>query len=278
MKKTDSGKTKKESSRGGGPFWVLLFALSIFVTFASVGKITDILLERSRSSGEYKKLEEIAVSPAASTAPGDTDPVPSELPQETPVPDPKPPVTVDMKQLRSDNPDIIAWLYCEGTNINYPVMQDDDNDFYISHLPDGTENASGSLFADARNSSDFSDPYTFIHGHNMSDGSMFGKLSDFSTQEFYDHHPYMFLFTEDKVYRVDLVSGFTASYEGRFFYLDGSEDARQDLINTAYSSSYFESKSDAPSEDEKLLVLSTCAYQYETARFILLGVLREVKE
>jgi sortase B len=157
-------------------------------------------------------------------------------------------------------------------------MQDDDNDLYISHLPDGTENASGSLFADARSSSDFSDPYTFIHGHNMSDGSMFGKLSDFSTQEFYDQHPWMFLFTEDKVYRVDLVSGFTASYEGRFFYLDGSEDARQDLINTAYSSSYFESKSVAPSEDEKLLVLSTCAYQYETARFILLGVLREVKE
>ncbi len=138
MKKTDSGKTKKKSSRGGGPFWVLLFALSLFVTFASVGKIADILLERSRSSGEYKKLEEIAVSPAASTSPEETTPVPSELPQVTPAPDPRPPVTVDMKQLKSDDSDIIAWLYCEGTNINYPVMQDDDNDFYISHLPDGT--------------------------------------------------------------------------------------------------------------------------------------------
>ena len=68
-----------------------------------------------------------------------------------------PPIFVDFETLLSENPNIVAWIYSEGTVINYPVVQGEDNMYYVDRLPDGQYNPHGSIFLDYRNLSDFGD-------------------------------------------------------------------------------------------------------------------------
>ena len=72
---------------------------------------------------------------------------------------------VDFDALAAINPHVVGWLYGEDTSIHYPVVQGEDNDYYLSHLFDGTTNPNGCLFLDCRGASDFSDNNSIIYGH-----------------------------------------------------------------------------------------------------------------
>ena len=75
--------------------------------------------------------------------------------------------------------DMVAWITVRDTNIDYPVMQGDDNSKYLNVNPYGDYSLSGSIFLDSRNSPDFTDAYSILYGHHMENGSMFGALDDF---------------------------------------------------------------------------------------------------
>ena len=75
--------------------------------------------------------------------------------------------------------DMVAWITVRDTNIDYPVMQGDDNSKYLNVNPYGDYSLSGSIFLDSRNSPDFTDAYSILYGHHMEYGSMFGALDDF---------------------------------------------------------------------------------------------------
>ena len=90
-------------------------------------------------------------------------------------------------ELAEINPDYRAWLTVFDTAIDYPVVQGEDNAYYLHRSFYGEENYAGCIFLDARNSPDFQDPFTLVYGHNMRDGSMFGSLrnlSDSADREF----------------------------------------------------------------------------------------------
>ena len=118
------------------------------------------------------------------------------------------PIKIDFEKLKSQNEDVIAWIYSEGTEINYPIVQGEDNDYYLRRLLNGKWNIAGTLFIDYRNSSKFNDRNTFVHGHNMLDGSMFSSLLDYQKQEYYDEHPTMYLLTSDKNYTIEIFAGY----------------------------------------------------------------------
>lgn len=84
--------------------------------------------------------------------------------------------------------DVVAWLQMD--DIGYPVMQGVDNSFYLHRLPDKTWNYGGSIFLNADNSADFSDSHSVIYGHNMADGSMFGKFRWRYTDPGYKDHTF----------------------------------------------------------------------------------------
>ena len=141
------------------------------------------------------------------------------------------PITVDFERLQEENKDIIAWLYCPDTEINYPVVQSKDNEYYLRRLLDGTWNIAGTLFMDYRNAADCSDLHTIIYGHNMKNNTMY---------EF-----------------------------------EKTKEERSGLLKTALDNSLFTSGTTVSDED-RLLTLSTCSYEYDNARFVLMGILKEI--
>lgn len=127
------------------------------------------------------------------------------------------PITVDFIKLKKRNKDIIAWLYCEDTQINYPVVQSADNEYYLRRLIDGTWAVAGTLFFDYRNSSDVSDWYTVIYGHNMHNDTMFGSLHKFSDADYLKKHPNMSLFTQSSIFKNRI--SVRVCYKNRFRHL-----------------------------------------------------------
>lgn len=182
------------------------------------------------------------------------------------------PISVDFNVLKSKNKDIIAWIYSEGTPINYPIVQSKDNDYYLRRLINGNYNSSGTLFMDYRNSSNFEDFNTIIYGHNMKNSAMFGTLVNYKNQSYYDEHKNMYIFTENQNYKLSIFAGFEVSSESEIYTYPKTQKTNENLLNLAKSKSTFKSEI-IPSAKDKIITLSTCDYNFENARYILLGTL-----
>ena len=186
------------------------------------------------------------------------------------------PLVVNFQTLKEKNDDIIAWLYSEGTPISYPIVQTNNNDYYLNRLIDGTYNQAGTIFMDYKNSSNFSDYNTIIYGHNMKNDSMFGTLTNYEKQDYYNEHKEMFLYTENKKYIIELFAGFITSSESDIYYFPKTVITNKKLIDDALKKSTFNSNVNVSNED-KIITLSTCSYNFENARYVLLGVLKELE-
>ncbi|MCL2403271.1 MAG: class B sortase [Coriobacteriia bacterium] len=180
---------------------------------------------------------------------------------------------IDWDELHAINENIIGWIYSPGTPIDYPIVAADDYSFYLSRLPDGTFNANGSIFLDFNHSPDFSDPISVIYGHHMRSGKMFGTLNAYRRQSFFENHSVMFLYTPERNYRVDLMYGFVVAegqWRARAFVFPENISS---LLTFAESNTTFESDV-RWQEGDRILAMSTCEYDFDDARYVVLGILR----
>ena len=186
------------------------------------------------------------------------------------------PIQVDFDLLHAQNKDIIAWIYCPDTPINYPIVQTADNEFYLRRLLDGSYNMAGTLFMDFRNSADLSDWNSIIYGHNMKNDSMFGTLPLYEEQAYFDEHPVIYLLTPEKDYKINIFSGFVTPASSEFYnILDPDREEKESILKSWLDSSDFESGIE-PSLDEHFITLSTCSYDYSDARYVVIGILEEL--
>lgn len=191
-----------------------------------------------------------------------------------------PPVAVDFEALKAENEDIIGWLYCEGTVINYPVLQGENNDQYLRHDYRGVHVSAGSIFVEELNRRDFEDANTIIYGHHMRNGSMFACLDRYQEQEYYEEHPVMWLLTPKQDYRIRIFSAYmTSGYSDTYTIFMGPGEELKEYLQNCLSKSDFQADIDAEELDGKgkYVVLSTCAYDFQDARFVVHGVLEEVE-
>ena len=93
-----------------------------------------------------------------------------------------PSMHINYEALTDINEDFRAWIRIPVLNISYPIVRADDNSHYLNYTFEGKWNAAGCLFIDYENSDDFSDYNTYIYGHNMKNGSMFGSLKRFRSE------------------------------------------------------------------------------------------------
>ncbi len=178
---------------------------------------------------------------------------------------------VDHEKLAQMNGDYRCWIYAPGTQIDYPIVQCEDNSYYLKRMFNRERNSAGTLFIDYRNLPDFQDPNTLIYGHHMRNDSMFGTLTDYARQEYFEAHPFMLVMAEKKVFILEIFAGYVTSDKDHCYDIAISdEEDMQKFLQEAERKSDFNSGV-AVQTTEQLVTLSTCAYAFEDARYILIG-------
>lgn len=167
---------------------------------------------------------------------------------------------LDWQSLLSQNPDIRAWVYLEGTIINYPVVRGSDNSFYLTHMFNKAYNESGSLFIDVNAVDKFEGFNTVIYGHNMKDGSMLATIEKYKKQDFYEKNKQLELITPDAKYHLRVV-GFEQVNESSdaYRYSFGGDADKQSLIDFTNKNNLINT-TDQASTSDKLVTFSTCLY------------------
>ena len=183
------------------------------------------------------------------------------------------PISVDFDALMSQSQYVVGWLYSADTVINYPVAQAEDNFYFLERYIDGSYNGCGSLFIDCACFSDFSGKNTVIYGHHMNDGSMFASICNYCKQEYYDAHPVMYLNTPTQNYRVELFTGFITSADSSVYTFFFNSDAEYGaFLEKMKGFSDFDCDVEVGPED-RIITLSTCTYEYDNARYVVMGKL-----
>lgn len=181
---------------------------------------------------------------------------------------------VDWNALKKVNPDVQGWLYQKGTVINYPVVQGTDNDTYLHTRFDKQWSGGGTLFVDCRMEKDFRGFNSIIYGHHMKDGSMFRSIRGYTKEEgYYDKHKTLELATPHGNYHLVVFSAFiTKATDEDTYKMTYDEAEKQAYIDRAWERSELPITRDSVdvTKNERLVTLSTCAYDYEEARYIVM--------
>ena len=169
-------------------------------------------------------------------------------------------IDVDFKMLKETNKDTVSWLYVGGTNINYPVVKTNDNDYYLNHSFDKSKNNAGWIFMDYRNDYKQYEKNTIIYGHNRKDKTMFGTLKNILESKWYNDinnrvikmssENYNTLWQIFSVYKIET----TNDYIQTVFKNDKDFEEFINLIK-GRSLANFNTKVTA---NDKILTLSTC--------------------
>lgn len=187
---------------------------------------------------------------------------------------------VDFDSLLKQNSDLIAWIRIDGTiNISYPVMQSEDNDFYLRRLFDKSHNILGSIFMDFNCSSDLTDENTIIYGHNTKNGSMFGGLKKWKEKDEYDDNPYFYIYTPDGMSHQYQVCSVTITDAESLDYQIGFEDTEEFLEweSEILGKSLYDTGVELD-ENSKIVTLSTCTNRTAEERLVVHGVEIKTRE
>ena len=165
----DGGKRKDRK-------WTVVLVVAVIVFVCAIGALIAIGLSYFQGQQKYQELEQYASVASTEDA---------EVPEEKPLAS----LTVDWASLLERNPDTVAWLFVPNTAINYPVVQGEDNEYYLTHDFNGDKGwiaNYGAIFMDSSNKPNWSDDAYFIYGHHMNDGSMFADLAGMLDQARFD--------------------------------------------------------------------------------------------
>ncbi len=267
---SDRAPAYRRRRRRSTPMTIVIVILVLGIVF-SAWQLGRMAFHYIKDRAAYSDLAESAVT---------QKPVTTVLPTEEDDPIATPfvsdiPIEVDWDMLRSINPDVVGWLYCPGTIINYPVVQAANNEFYLNHGFDQSSNNAGALFVDMDSALGITQSNYIIYGHNMKDNSMFGTIKDYMDEDYLAENPFMYYLTPYASYRVDLfgihiVEGTIDNYPVYF----GDTAAYQDYIDRI-STGFYWFKRDIQTTQYQLMTLSTCtsASGYSDARLVLHGVM-----
>ena len=186
------------------------------------------------------------------------------------------PITIDFNSLLEKNKDIVGWIYCQDTPINYPVVQAENNDYYLRRDLNGKYLVCGTVFVDYRNAAIGEDNNYILYGHNMKDGTMFSSIAKYKEQSYYDEHPVLYYLTPAADYKVELYAGIVAKRDALIYVPNPDETEFTLFLHKAKTKSTFESNVEI-NENVTIITLSTCSYEYNNARYILIGKLIKIQ-
>ena len=174
----------------------------------------------------------------------------------------------------------MKWLEIDGTNINYPIMQGEDNDFYMTHDYKKEQSKRGSLFLDKDYDWSIPSSNLLIYGHNNTkDGSMFADLLKYKKKSFYVEHPTIKFTTDTEEADYEIIAAFLSRvyYKSeknvfRYYYFVNAENEEEynDYVANSKEASLYNTGKTAKYGDQ-LITLSTCEYSQEDGRFVVVA-------
>lgn len=170
------------------------------------------------------------------------------------------------------NSDTKGFIMCEGTPIQYPIMQGKDNDYYLTHLANNIESKNGSIYIDYKIDLGLEARNCVVYGHNMRNDSMFGSLQKYADESYCKEHPYMDVYIGYDHYKYYVFAAYstpikdTDTYKIRF----GSDPEFRDYIKSCKNKSIYLPYDGKITVNDKILTLSTCMDNNdENYRFIV---------
>lgn len=250
----------------------LTVATLLIAAVASLGYYIIYYVNGSKHNDEYKDISNLVGSSALQ---GDTPTtVTATINNETRT------LTVLPKYetLYKSNNKLIGWIKIADTNIDYPVMQTTDNEYYLNHNFDQEESKAGALFLDYQCDVVSGCDNYIIYGHHLSSGGMFSKLSDYQSKSYYEKHKYINFDTiyEEGTYQVMFAfrSRVYDSDQVVFKYYQfinaTSEEEFTSYMNEMRKDSFYDTGVEAYYGDQ-LLTLSTCDYNEKNGRFVVVA-------
>lgn len=252
--------TKKKSKKD--KLWNFVSIVLLLIALGCFGYIGLTMMQYANSSQQYESISNDAGGANLSDVSLDQ-------------------MTIDWDKLKSQNPDTVGWIFMPGTNINYPIVQGEDDEKYLHTDFNGNANGwvqNGCIFLSSQNSSFFTDDANFIYGHNMNDGSMFGQLAkSFLESPDFNKLNTFYILTPQTNYKVNI------------YAVDVVDATRTDILKPNFSTdedkaSYIQKtldeakhKNDAvdPTGTDRLFALITCGDDYATTRMVVYGCLQE---
>ena len=184
--------------------------------------------------------------------------------------------TKSFEELQKINPDVFGWIRINDTNVNYPLLQAEDDDTYMNTDAEGNYSLSGSIFLHCANSPDFSDFNNLIYGHHMEKHKMFGDVGLFTEKKYFDEHPYGNLFFDGKDHGIEFYALLQAdAYNERLFSVcPETSEAKQEYLQEIENNVLYKRDMNI-TEDDHLVLLTTCTSDMTNGRNILVGRLTD---
>jgi sortase B len=184
---------------------------------------------------------------------------------------PKSTINKNILELQREYGNAVGWLTVDGTKIDYPFAQASDNAFYLKKGLDGGYMAAGSIFMDYRNEKDFSDFNTVIYGHYMKNGSMFGTLRRFGGRKFFETNGSGSIMLSNRTYALEAFAYMVIRSDDKMIYgtlRPTADDAARVLAYIKRNARHYRAIGVTP--NDRLVTLSTCAYEFDGARMVLI--------
>lgn len=177
-----------------------------------------------------------------------------------------------IRDLQERNTDVVGWIELQGTEIDYPIVQADDNEFYLKKDWLGQDNSAGAIFMDYRNDPQALEErktHTILYGHHRQDGSMFQNLMKYKEEEYFRENPTFEVTDQYGTHTFEIFSFYVTPTD--FYFIEtrfpGDEDF-EDFLDSIIERRKFDTDVEVSAEDH-LLTLSTCTYEYDDARFVV---------
>ena len=187
--------------------------------------------------------------------------------------------SVDFTNLLKQNKDTIGWLIVNNTNVNYPVVQTTNNDYYLKHAFDRSSNSAGWVYADFRNNFDDLSKNTVIYAHGRKDKVMFGSLTNTLNSKWYKNKDNQIIQFSTLKYNTMWQIFAIYKYEAESYYITtdfSSDESFMEFAKTMKNRSIYDFGIDL-NKDDKILTLSTC-YNDNGIRLVVQAKLVKIQE
>lgn len=188
---------------------------------------------------------------------------------------------INFEMLKEKNPDVYAWIWIPGTNIDYPILQSISkaDDYYLNTTIDGKEGYPGAIYTEKYNSQYFVDPVTIIYGHELKDGTMFSQLHKYEDKTFFDEYPYVYIYHPEMTlkYQIFAAVAFDDRYILGSYNFQENDDFQKYLDELMSSINGNVNRDVSVTQETTILTLSTCISDYPERRWLVNATLVDVE-